>query len=201
MKYEKFGDSYDFVKRGLVQLLTPCGDWFVHPMFTDPDGVVACYWKDYCRFLGVPTVTCKTLKQSGWSRANWFEAARICKTHLLLDPDTGIPFDKCGRPSHQGRSSAAAFLRASELVEIAKKRPDKLTLVFDQSFHRKKCLSITTQIEQKLNWLECQRIHGLAYHSHANFILVSKDQRVLSTARGHLEKFNFPDSRLILPHK
>ena len=35
MNYEKFGDSYDFVKRGILQLLADCGDWIVHPMFTD----------------------------------------------------------------------------------------------------------------------------------------------------------------------
>ena len=194
MNYEKFGDSYDFVKRGILQLLKGRGGWSVHPMFTDPDP--ARYAAEYRRLIGVPTVTDQSFVQSGRNRNAWLASARTCRSHLFIDPCTGLPFDKEGLPSHENRLDPA-FLKASELAQIARERPDELTLVFDQSFHRKKELPITDQIEQKLDWLEGQRIHGLAYHSHANFVIASMNRDVLLAARHLLEGFNFPEGRLI----
>ena len=170
MNCKHFGDSYDIVKRNLLQWLSCYGTWSVHPMFTDPkpttnpkcrrfDGQCAAgtcadadktFRRDFCGFLNVNAVACETFEESGRNRGSWLAAAKTCPNHLFIDPDTGLPFDKCGRPSHQGRSPAAAFLRASELVEIADKRPDKLTLVFDQSFRRKKEEPITDQGETSM---------------------------------------------------
>ena len=197
MNYEKFGDSYDFVKRGILQLLADCGDWFVHPMFTD-DPNAEHYAAVYSRLIGVPSVNDYSFVQSRRNRHDWLAAARNCQAHLLVDPDTGLPFDEEGSPSHQRRSPAAAFLRAGELVHIVRARPGKLTLVFDQSFHRKEGLPVTDQIKQKLDWLKRQGIHGLAYHSHANFVLASTDEVVLLGARHLLEELNYPEGRLIL---
>ncbi len=195
MNYEKFGDSYDFVKRGILQLLDDCGGWSAHPMFTDDDP--AHYASDYCQLVGVPAVETKSFQQVNRDRERWLKPAQAHPGHLLIDPDTGLPFDKKGRPSHQGKSPAAAFLRAGELVHIVKDRPDKLTLIFDQSFHRKKELPVTAQIRQKLGWLEGQRIHALVYNSHAKFLLVSMDRDVLLAARHLLEGLNIPKGRLI----
>ena len=35
MRLEFFGDSYDIVKRALIQWLAPLGQWYVQPLFTD----------------------------------------------------------------------------------------------------------------------------------------------------------------------
>ena len=224
MNCKHFGDSYDIVKLNLLQWLSKCGKWSVHPMFTDPDPIPkskakskcqrfagrcvakeACqhnpfktFKTDYCTFLGVDAVITQTFVDSGKKRGAWLDTAKTCENHLFIDPDTGIPFDKCGRPSHQGRSPAAAFLRASELVEIVKNRPDKLTLVFDQSFRRKKEEPIVDLINAKLRWLNGKCIHGLAYQSHATFFLVSKNPTRLSSAKGVLlEHSKIPEDRLI----
>lgn len=202
MKYEKFGDSYDFVKRGILQLLSCCGDWSVHPMFTD-DPNAAHYAADYRRLIGVCTVTDQSFVQSGRNRNAWLEAARTCQNHLLIDPDTGLPFNETGRrptmDEYEGVNADAEFLNASELAEIAKARPYKLTLVFDQSFHRVEggIPSITDQINGKLWWVSQQELHGLVYHTHASFLLVSMDQDAILAARRRLEEFNFPGGRLI----
>ena len=197
MNFEHFGDSYDFVKRGVLQLLANCGGWSAHPMFTDDDP--AHYAWDYCRLVGVHAVETKSFQQVNRDRERWLKPARAHPGHLLIDPDTGLPFDKKGRPSHQGRRPAAAFLRATELVDIAKARPDKLTLVFDQSFHRKP--GKTYQIDGKLRWLRGQCVYGLVYHSHATFFLVSLNPQVLASARHSLlEQLpveNHPKKRLI----
>jgi hypothetical protein len=35
MRFEYFGDSYDIVKRALVQWLASLGPWYIQPLFTD----------------------------------------------------------------------------------------------------------------------------------------------------------------------
>ena len=196
MNYAKFGDSYDFVKRGILQLLAGCGRWSVHPMFTD--GNPENYAADYCHLLGVPAVTTRSFIQSGRNRNDWLAAAQNCRDHLLIDPDTGLPFDETGRRPDDERNAPAAFLYAGELARIVRKRPDRLTLVFDQSFHwRGGDGAIIRQLNGKLQWVAQQGLHGLAYNSHAKFLLVSTNPDVLLAARHRLEEFNFPGRRLI----
>ena len=197
MNYEKFGDSYDFVKRGILQLLSCCGDWSVHPMFTDGDP--ECYAAEYRRLIGVPSVNDCSFVQSGRNRNDWLDEARTCQDHLLIDPDTGIPFNEPGKLPRAG-AAGAEFLMANELVEIARTRPDKLTLVFDQSFYRKNFRGApctTEQINGKLWWFVQQDLHGLVYNSHAKFLLVSMCRDVLLAARHRMEECNFPGVRLI----
>ena len=197
MNYEKFGDSYDFVKRGILQLLADCGDWFVHPMFTDSERVVAAYWKDYCHFLGVPAVTTKTLRNTGAQRAR-IMVGHSCQGHLFFDPDTGLNMDTDKREYPREK-----YLMGSELVAATKARPEKLTLVYDQSFSHSNKLA-TAKIEEKLRWLtqEGRDIHGLYYrlpkHDHPNFLLVSKDPSILAYAKGILlDSSKIPEHRLI----
>ena len=191
MRYEKFGDTYDFVKHSLLQRLSGCSPWSVHPMFTDDDP--AHYAADYCGFLGVPAVTIQSFVQFGGDRDAWLAATGACQDHLFLDPDTGLNFNQ-GQPDiPQG------YLMPEELVQIVEARPHKLTLVYDQSFNQG--LLITGQIEAKLQWLEERDIHGFALNSQGRnprFLLVSGNTGTLAYARGvlrHLE--NHPAHRLI----
>lgn len=199
MHFGLFGDSYDFVKRGILQLLAGCGRWSVHPMFTDDDP--ADYAADYRNFLGVDAVTIQSFIQSGQDRVAWLAAAQTCQCHLLIDPDTGLPFNESGRVPRDNHDPE--FLLPDELVRIVNARPDKLTLVFDQSFHRNRdpANDQITQIEGKLRWIRLQGIQAFVYHSHATFFLVSQDQQVLADARRILLKQlpveNHPRERLI----
>ena len=128
MNHEKFGDSYDFVKGGILQLLGNLGDWYVHPMFTDHDPMI--YADEYQELLGVPAVTLEPYYQVG--REAWIAPGIACQGHLLLDPDTGVPFNQAGQPRHQGMPPAARYLSAYELVDIATNRPDRLNLALDK---------------------------------------------------------------------
>ena len=87
MNYGHFGDTYDFVKNSFLRWLSPCGRWFVHPMFTDPDPTH--YAADYCRLLGVRAVTYETFRRI--DRDAWIAAGNACGSHLFLDriPDFG----------------------------------------------------------------------------------------------------------------
>ena len=195
MNFGHFGDSYDFVKRGILQLLSGSGRWCVHPMFTDPDP--AHYAADYCWFIGAPVVNTQSFQQVNQNRDDWLRPALACPDHLLVDPDTGLPFNDTGAAPRD--EAGPAFLIPDELVRIATARPDKLTLVFDQSFHR--TTGRTDQIEGKLRWLRRQGVHGFVYHSHATFFLASLNPPILADARrillAQLPVRNHPHERLI----
>ena len=184
MNLKFFGDSYDIVKQSLLRWLEPCGAWQVHPMFTESDPPLA---EDFARFLGVPLVSTKTLNEHS-GRDAFLAPARSCAGHLFLDPDTGLRI-------HRNRATPKHLLGA-ELVEIAKARPDKLTLVFDQSIDRRS--SPESQIKEKLSWLADEKVFGVAYESHACFILVSSDKQVLENAvRTLLKESRLPRDRLV----
>ena len=177
MKRDKFGDSYDIVKQSILRWLLPCGTWSVHPMFTDKDPT--SYAKEYCRFLGVCPVTTETFRK--YRRDRWVAAGNHCQDNLFLDPDTGLRLDKPKKDLNK-------CLLVDELVTVANVRPKKLTLVFDQSIDRRVKAFGTNQVQtrKKLERLKRLGVHGLAYRSHANFILVSCDQDVLKYAKSTL---------------
>ena len=175
MNRDKFGDSYDIVKQSLLRWLSDHGTWSVHPMFTDKDPT--SYAEAYCSFLGVSAVTTQTFFGKYHSRDCWIAAGNNCQGHLFFDPDTGLRPDRPRRYFNK-------YLLVSELVTIARARPKKLTLVFDQSIDRRRANE--EQVREKLNQLKCCGVHGVAYSSHANFILVSCDKDVLSCAKSTL---------------
>ncbi len=221
MNCKHFGDSYDIVKRNLLQRLSPCGKWSVHPMFTDPKpkakkqpcqrfagecARTGCgdktFRRDYRRLFGVHIVNPETFDGSSRRRDAGLSAARDCQDHLFLDPDSGLPFySSTGYPRIELKSPVAAFLKASELVTIINDRPkNKLTLVFDQSINNDpKCAgSATEQIKARLRWFKEKGIHGFVYRSHANFLLVSKDRDILAYAKAVLlASPKIPKDRLI----
>ena len=226
MNCKLFGDSYDIVKRGMLQWLSPCGNWSAHPMFTDPDptemdqpcqrfngkcreerrcGHAGTFQRDYGRFLGVQIVNDQICRRPGVpsDRKAWLSAAEHCQDHLFLDPNTGVPFDTetgCPRtgPGTGNRPNKAYkhYLMADELATIADCRASKLTLVFDQSINFDG--DKTEQVEAKLRWFRHKRIYGFVYRSHAAFLLVSKDRDMLAYAKAVLlASSKIPNDRLI----
>jgi hypothetical protein len=106
-------------------------------------------------------------------RRVYFEPARTCDAHLFLDPDTGVALGK------KPRRDSPSYLFADELVEIAQARPHLLSLVFDQSVARG---SERQQLDAKLSALAARGLHGLAYVSHACFLLVASNGRLMDRA-------------------
>jgi len=76
MKLSYFGDSYDIVKRSLLQWLSPFGPWKAHPMFTEP--VDSLETKALSRFLGVPFVSEEVLR-AGCDHPAYFSAAFVAR--------------------------------------------------------------------------------------------------------------------------
>ncbi len=152
MKLEKFGDSYDVVKQSLLRWLAPCGPWRAHPMFTemvDPSEAAA-----FARFLGVPLLSAPILDRAT-DREVYFAEAAACPDHLFLDPNTGL------RIPGASRADASDFVNGTDLVRIARNRPEKLTLIFDQSVDRKQ--PGREQIKAKLCWLAERHVYGVTY--------------------------------------
>ena len=192
MHPDKFGDSYDIVKQRILQWLQPCGTWAVHPMFAENFGQrYPSFAEEYSNFLGAGLLTTRPIPirdRARWeayleNRGNYFRAVmkwdRI--SHLFLDPDTGLWLPPEGDAGHPLKKAPQQYLMISELRDIAEARPDKLILVFDQTFLREKQRWSLTG--EKLRWLKNHGVYGTAYFSHANFVLVSADEAVLDNAK------------------
>jgi len=177
VKLEKFGDSYDIVKQSLLRWLAPCGPWRAHPMFTEP--VDSSETTAFSEFLGVELLSTAVLERAT-DRNAYFACAVTCPDHLFLDPNTGL------RIPAARRAEAPDFVNGTELVTIARNRPNTLTLVFDQSIDRRH--SRHKQIEAKLSWLAKHKVYGVVYESHACFVLVSATQLLLEKALQILTK-------------
>lgn len=164
------GDSYDVVKQSLLRWLSALGPWSVHPMYAEPptQGDVEAF--EY--LLGVVAVS-RAVLSPDTDRRVYFEPARNCDAHLFIDPDTGLAMRK------KPRSELSSYLFVDELVEIALARSNLLTLVFDQSVARG---GERRQLDAKLSELAERGLHGLAYVSHACFLLVARDVGLMERA-------------------
>ena len=189
MHPSKFGDSYDIVKKCLLEWLSPCGTWAAHPMFA------RSFSKDfadaYSTFLDVPLLTTNPLPGE-LEREVYFGVVRQWQAtdNVFLDPDTGVALPES--------RVTKAHMKARELLDIALSRPGKLTLVFDQSFPHVSEEERRILTMAKMIWLSQRGVHVIAYFSHANFLLTSTDQGVLRTARETLlNESGLPNDRLV----
>ncbi len=184
-----FGDSYDIVKRSLLQWLSECGTWAVHPMFSN--SVCPAFAEEFSSFLGLSLVTTAPVPAQS-DRESYFECAIAWRStdHLFFDPDTGV--------SLPGSTTTKKHLKAEELAKIVNGRRGKLALVYDQSFSYSSVDDKILRIKEKLTLLREHGIYGLVYSSHANFILASSDEKVLSDAETILrEASRLPSNRFI----
>ena len=186
MRPEFLGDSFDIVKRCLIEWLAPLGTWATHPMLTErmsPNRM-----EIYADLLGTQILSRKLLTCE-IDRDKYLAPARECDGHVFLDPDTGIRL----KPT-KGKK-APFYLFGSELVAIASARPKSLALVFDKSVPRG---SERQHLEGKLSSFAAQGVHGVAYVSHACFVLVGKEKDLVETAFDIiLKESRLPQSRVL----
>ena len=128
MHNEKFGDSYDYAKRVLLQTIAEPDMWIAHPMpfYLNGGGLEL---DDYATFLGLPAKAVMGQRNKGahlLTPGNLVQdVARFSHNYLFLDPDTGIYDHEVGDTKH---------ITVGQLTKITTQRADKLVLVFDQSF-------------------------------------------------------------------
>jgi hypothetical protein len=182
LRLRHFGDSYDIVKQALLSWLNPLGAWEVHPMFTEAVDPIQA--SQISAFLKARLISCEVLGET--DRSSYFTCCKQAG-NLFLDPDTGLRL----RPLTAARS--VEYLFASEVIELAKARPDALTLVFDQSVARGKERG---QIEKKLSYFSEHGLDAFAYISHACFVVVGQAEGPVDRAYSRIrDESRLPDHR------
>ena len=176
MRMSYFGDSYDFVKRSLLECFGELGKWAVVPMFTE--AVEANSANELQLFLGAPLISTAVLTNE--NRYSYLKSAAIDQ-HLFIDPNTGLRLKEGGRNSLN-------YLFASELLLLAEQRGRFLTMVFDQSLGRVVESARRDEVTKKLRKLHEKELFGFAYYSHACFLVFSKDETVVNEAIGCISK-------------
>jgi hypothetical protein len=185
MNLKHFGDSYDIVKKSLLQWLSVFGPWAAHPMFThtvtDTDAAA------FAHFLGVGLVSTELLAPNCNRRAYLAPCAN--SRSIFLDPDTGVRL----RSASDKRS--AEFIFGDELVALASTRAEGLVLTFDQSLARG---SEGKQVQEKLAHFLARGIYGFAYISHASFLILGQSSALVHEARDQvLSASGLPTHRIV----
>lgn len=186
MHLKYLGDSFDIVKQSFLRWLSPWGRWCAHPMLTEP--LSSSNAKVLSGLLGVRLISRQVL-DADTDRNAYFTGARECASHLFLDPDTGVSL------KHVARSKAPKYLLREELAAIVEARPRALTLVFDQSVARGR---EREQLAKKTAALKAHGLFSTAYVSHACFLFVASDRRLLDKAVRSLQRAShLPSSRFV----
>jgi hypothetical protein len=173
MDLKHFGDSYDIVKRSLLDWLSDFGPWGAHPMFTHQ--VSASGAAAFERLLGVELVSTDVFKAGSDRRSYLAPCADVHS--VFVDPDTGV------RLSRKGTRNRARFIFADELVQLASDRPDGLVLAFDQSLRRGQ---ERQEVKGKLAHFRDRGVNGFAYTSHALFLVLGRSSELIRKARSAL---------------
>lgn len=140
---------------------------------------------EFADFLKAELVSSQVLK-AGENREEYFRPCRDFG-NLFLDPDTGVRLDRKRSEKH---------IFGEELVKIVRARPKALTLIFDQSYSRAD--ERASAIEEKLEFFAGQNVYGFAYDSHATFLLLCHDLKLLEHAHiVLLENSHLPRKRII----
>jgi hypothetical protein len=185
MKLRYFGDSYDIVKRSLIEWLAEFGSWVTHPMFTEV--VPSEQASAFSCLLKTPLLSERVLTPQT-DRAEYFSSCHTAG-NLFLDPDTGV------FPQPRRGSKSVNYVFGTELVEWCRLRPNALTLIFDQSYSRG---SKKEAVQRKLAYFAQEKIYGFVYESHATFLLLDADSELIKRARERLlEVSGLPAFRLV----
>jgi hypothetical protein len=128
-------------------------------------------------------------------RAAYFsdEDCVVWKGHILFDPDTGIWVPEKLRKASKPKN----YIFHSELSQQVKHRADHLTLVFDQSFPRKKEPARTAEIQRKLQTFAKEELFSIAYVAQAPLIVLTCNKNLITKARARLLEAGLPESRVI----
>ena len=184
MERKHLGDDYDLVKRYLMALISPNGEWGIVPMFTD-DWLPADI-ESYERLLGGHVLTHELLSLDT-DRQQYFRAAAAAG-HVFIDPNTGILVKRTRA------TKAPIYIFVEELSELVPERPDSFTLVYDQSIANG---ADARKVEEaKLDILGESGIKGVAYAAPVSFQILSRNQDLIAQARQRLEESDIPPHRI-----
>ena len=164
-----------------MRSLAPGEEWAVHPMYFDHrESMQRNFPGRYASFMQARLVSGEI-----WDRDEVAATAIQCRTHLLLDPDSGIWLGKNLEPV----GGWLRHLKGAELVRIAQGpgRESRLTLVFADTQRdnfgakHKRIRAMLAGIRQR------HRIHGNGYvSSRMALVWVSMDGELVKDATDRL---------------
>jgi hypothetical protein len=166
------GDSYDLVKRFWSKSLEPIGPLYAHPKF-----VPSAIYAKYTAVTSVPILGTRPEGHCG----------------ILLDPDTGVPL-----PSSSSHSATRSHASLQFIVDLTRELHPDYMICFDQSYHRKHALNRDEQKEAKRTFLSDQGIVSFYYVSHAPFLFMASEKKILRSVLGRLISLGIP-KRLFHP--
>ena len=195
MHLKYFADSYEYVKRALINAIAEPPEWVVHPMlFRSIDGGRPGGGLDiaeYAAFLGLPEGA--VLPGNARTRQQLVEdVAGHRSTHLFLDPDKGIV---------KGNGDTET-VTVGQVRDIVGQRPDRITLVFDHAFRDGG--DARQKVEEKRDLVCGEDHHGGAVvvreHRTVCFIWLSTDEGSAAAVMDRLQDhLHIPDQRIIAP--
>ena len=153
-------------------------------MFTDewPQNQVDVY-ADY---LGGTVLTTEVVDDAT-NRTTYFSAATSAGD-VFIDPNTGVPERRLGP------RDLPKYVQIGELCEIVSRRPNQLTVVYDQSIANG---ANAAEVEaRKLAKLSESDVVGFAYAAPVSFLILSADQGVIDRARALIQASDIPMWRL-----
>lgn len=195
MHLNYFADSYEYVKRALINAIAEPQEWVVHPMlFRSIDGG----WPgggldiaEYAAFLGLPEEA--VLPGNARTRQQLVgDVAGHRRTHLFLDADKGIV---------EGNGDTET-VTVGQVRDVVGQRPGRITLVFDHAF--KDGGDARQKVEEKRDLVCGAEQHGGAVvareHRTVCFIWLSTDEGSAVAVMDRLQdRLHIPDQRIIAP--
>ncbi len=188
MKSQYLGDSYDHVKRVLIEGSSK-DNWISAAMMTadaTEEELVS-----YGTFLKCEVPAQFVSAPQAKHRGEYFERLRqYCRktrSNIFLDPCTGV------RPEDRFRPSMREHVATSEIAQlISGTEHPELLLCFDQSLARG---SEDQGRAEKLRILSRERVRAFYFKSHASFLCASSDHQVLDEWFQGLLAIGLPSSR------
>ena len=216
-----FGESRDITKRMVMRWLIG-ESWAAHPMwFYDRAEAPRdrAFLEQYAAALDVEIVDGESPERNELFEASqahprtWryraiddcdglLEAARMCRAHLLLDPDTGLG-ETIYRDRHcRDRVTHVAF---GQFIGIVRSQScqNKLTLIYDQGYsHSLNIQDLQVAVRAKLRYLREANIHAVAYVAEPSwkvcFIWASTTANAISEATQRMrDESGFPRCRFL----
>lgn len=187
MNRKHLGDSYDIVKRFLLHAIAPRTVWAAFPMLTDN-------WKSadivaYENFLHVKVAQPKVI-DSSFNRAEYFSVS-LRNQWIFIDPNIGV------KVTLSDKIRSSEHVLSCELIWLCDGNDDRLVLAYDQSHPRGK---EAASIKGKLDHFGRQGISSFAYLSHACFLVMSRNEANLRSARERILVTRLSQDRIVIPH-
>jgi hypothetical protein len=102
---------------------------------------------------------------------------------ILNDPDTGIRL-----PKRANQSEGKSHIALPTIREQLRNAAVQCVITFDQSTHRETGLNRQSQRNEKLQWLQRERLPAFYYVSHAPFLFAFSEFARMDMALGLIER-------------